>query len=30
MNAKLTGFLMTGLAVVVGIIAYNQFVAKDE
>jgi len=30
MNAKLTGFLMTGLAVVVGIYAYNEFVAKDS
>ncbi len=29
MNAKITGFLMTGLAVVVGIYAYNEFVKKD-
>tara|TARA_R100001594_G_scaffold148901_1_gene205247 strand:+ start:850 stop:999 length:150 start_codon:yes stop_codon:yes gene_type:complete len=30
MNAKLTQFLMTGLAVVAGVWAYNQYVAGSS
>jgi hypothetical protein len=30
MNAKLTQFLLTGAAVVVGIYAYNEFVANSS